>query len=95
MPNKRSKAAVQQLNRLLEEVNDLFQLLWILQAGDFMTVVLEHQCISLVAHHFELLHESGFAISSVKVYDNELFGQLRERPVRVRVLLENPAMFAS
>ena len=60
-----------------------------------MTVEIEHQCISLVAHHFKLLHESGFAISSVKVYDNELFGQLRERPVRVRVLFKNPATASS
>ena len=91
MPNKGSKAAVQQLNRLLEEVDDLFQFLRIFHASDLMTVWLEHHCISLVAHHLELLHESGFAISSVKVYGNELFGQLRERPVRVRVLLKNPA----
>jgi hypothetical protein len=29
------------------------------------------------------------------VHDDKPLGQLRERPVRVRVLLENPAMFAS
>ena len=67
----------------------------IFNAGDLAAVGLEHQRIGSVSPHLEPLHKRGPAIPRVQVRDNELVGQLRERTVRVRVLLENPAMFAS
>ena len=80
---------------LSKEDNDFLQRPRIFHAGNLAAVGLEHQRISLVAPHLEPLHKRGAAISCVQVHDDKPLGQLRERPVRVRVLLENPAMFAS
>ena len=80
---------------LSKEDNNFRQRPWIFNAGDLTAVGLEHQRIGLVALHLEPLHKRGAAISCVQVRDDELLGQFRERPVRVRVLLENPAMFPS
>ena len=80
---------------LSKEEDNFLKRLRILHAGDLAAVGLEHQRIGLVAPHLEPLHKRGAAIPRVQVHDDELLGQLRERPVRVRVLLENPAMFAS
>ena len=80
---------------LSKEDNNFFQRPRIFNAGDLAAIGIEHQRIGLVAHHLESLHKLGAAISCVQVHDDEPLGQLRERPVRVRVLLENPAMFPS
>ena len=80
---------------LSKEDDNFLQRTRIFNAGDLAAVGLEHQRIGLVARYFESLHKLGAAISCVQMHDDEPLGQLRERPVRVRVLLENPAMFAS
>ena len=80
---------------LSKEDNNFLQRPRIFNAGDLAAVGLEHQRIGLVAPHLELLHKRGAAISCVQVRDDEPLGQLRKLPVRVRVLLENPAMFPS
>ena len=80
---------------LSKEDDNFLQRPRIFNAGDLAAVGLEHQRIGLVARHLESLHKRGAAISCVQVHDDKPLGQLRERPVRVRVLLENPAMFPS
>ena len=80
---------------LPKEDDNFLQRPRIFHAGNLAAVGLEHQRISLVAPHLEPLHKRGAAISCVQVREDELLGQFCERPVRVRVLLENPAMFAS
>ena len=80
---------------LSKEDNDFLQRPRIFHAGDLAAIGLEHQRIGLVARHLESLHKRGTAIPRVQMHDDEPLGQLRERPVRVRVLLENPAMFPS
>ena len=80
---------------LFKEDDNFLQRPRIFNAGDLAAVGLEHQRIGLVACHLEPLHKRGAAISCVQVHDDKPLGQLCERPVRVRVLLENPAMFAS
>ena len=51
--------------------------------------------LGLVALHLEFFYKRGAAIFCVQMRDDESLGQLRERTVRVRVLLENPAMHPS
>ena len=80
---------------LSKEDDNFLQRPRIFHAGDLAAVGLEHQRIGLVARHLESLHKLGTAISCAQVHDDKPLGQLRERPVRVRVLLENPAMFPS
>ena len=80
---------------LSKEDYNFFQRPRIFNAGDLAAVGLEHQRIGLVARHLEMFHKRGAAIPRVKMRDNKPLGELRELPVRVRVLLENPAMFAS
>ena len=80
---------------LYKEDDNFLQRPRIFNAGDLAAVGLEHQRIGLVARHLEPLHKRGAAIPRIQVRDDEPLGQFRERPVRVRVLLENPAMFAS
>ena len=80
---------------LSKEDDNFLQRPRIFNAGDLTAAAIEHQRIGLVAPHLELLHKRGAAISCVQVREDELLGQFRERPVRVRVLLENPAMFPS
>ena len=80
---------------LSKEDNNFLQRPRIFNAGDLAAIGIEHQRIGLVARHLESLHKLGAAISCVQVYDDKPIGQFRERPVRVRVLLENPAMFPS
>ena len=75
--------------------NDFLQRSRVFHAGDFLAVGLEHQCIGLVALHLESCHKRGPSIFRVQVSYNELIGQFCELPVRVRVLLEDPAMHAS
>ena len=76
----------------MQEDNDFLQRARCCQTTYLATVGPEHQRVGLVALHFELFHKWGAAIFCVQVRDDELLGQLRERPVRVRVPLENPAM---
>ena len=80
---------------LSKEDNNFLQRPRIFNAGDLVAIGLEHQRIGLVASHLEPLHKRGATIPRVQVRDDKPLGQLREHPVRVRVLLENPAMFAS
>ena len=80
---------------LSKEDDNFLQRPRIFNAGDLAAVGLEDQRIGLVARHLESLHKLGAAISCVQVHDDKPLGQFRERPVRVRVLLENPAMFPS
>ena len=80
---------------LSKEDNNFLQRPRIFNAGDLSPIGLEHQRIGLVARHLESLHKLGAAIPRVQVHDNKPLGQLREHTVRFRVLLENPAMFAS
>ena len=80
---------------LSKEDDNFLQRPRIFNAGDLAAVGLEHQRIGLVARHLEPLHKRGTAIPRVKMRDNKPLGELRELPVRGRILLENPAMFAS
>ena len=80
---------------LFKEDDNFLQRPRIFHAGDLAAVGLEHQRIGLVAPHLEPLHKRAAAIPRVQVHDDNPLGQLRKLPVRVRALLENPAMFAS
>ena len=80
---------------LFKEDNDILQRPRIFHAGDLAAIGLDHQRIGLIASHPELLHKRGPAIPRVQMHDDEPLGQLREHPVRVRVLLKNPTMLAS
>ncbi len=80
---------------LSKEDDNFLQSPRIFHAGDLAAIGIEHQRIGLVARYFESLHKLSAAIPRVKMRDNKPLGELRELPVRVRVLLENPAMFAS
>jgi len=80
---------------LSKEDDNFLQSPRIFNPGDLAAIGIEHQRIGLVARHLESLHKPGAAISCVQVHNDKPLGQLREHPVRVRVLLENPAMLPS
>ena len=80
---------------LSKEDDNFLQRPRIFNAGDLAAIGLEHQHIGLVAPYLEPLHKRGAAIPRVKMRDDEPLGQLRKLPVRVRVLLKNPAMLPS
>ena len=79
----------------MQEDNDFLQRERCCQTAHLATVGPEHQQVGLIALHLELFYKRGAAIFCVQMRDDELPGQLRERPVRVRVPLENPAMLPS
>ena len=79
----------------MQEDNDFLQRERFGQTPTLAAVGPEHQRVSLVALHLEFFYKRGAAIFCVQMRDDERFGQLRERTVRVRILLENPAMAPS
>ena len=79
----------------MQENDDFLQRERFGQTPNLAAVGPEHQCVGLVALHLEFFYKRGAAIFSVQVRDDESLGQLRERPVRVRVLLKNPAVSPS
>jgi hypothetical protein len=79
----------------LQEDDDFLQRARFGQTPNLEAVGPEHQRVGLVPLHLEFFYKRGAAIFCVQVCDDESLGQLRERTVRVRVPLENPAVPSS